>query len=93
MMVIGGSIAAAVIVIIAGLVMFMRGRGDPEYNKWVESDDSLFDDPGPVSSPPGRPAVTERGEMIDGYEVIEYPSGTGLWFYRDPNSGQWVEWR
>ena len=93
MLVIGGSIAVVLIVIIAGLVMFMRGRGDPESNKWLESDDALFDDPGPVSSPPGKPPVTERGEMIDGYEAIEYPPGTGLWFYRDSNSGQWVEWR
>ena len=93
MLVIGGSIAVVVIVIIAGLVMFLRGRSEPESNKWVESDDALFNDPGPISSPPGKPPVTERGEMIDGYEALEYPPGTGLWFYRDPNSGQWVEWR
>ena len=93
MLVIGGSIAVVLIVIIAGLVMFMRSRSEPESNKWLESDDALFDDPGPVSSPPGKPPVTERGEMIDGYEAIEYPPGTGLWFYRDSNSGQWIEWR
>ena len=93
MLVIGGSIAIVVIVIIIGLVMFVRGRGEPESNKWLESDDSLFDDPGPTRNPPSQPSVTERGEFIDGYEAIEYPPGTGLWFYRDPNSGQWMEWK
>jgi len=93
MLVIGGSIAIVVFIIIVGVIMFIRGRSETESNKWLESDDSLFDDPGPSSSPPGRPPVTERGEMIDGYEAIEYPPGTGLWFYRDPNSGQWIEWR
>ena len=93
MLVIGGSIAIVVIVIIIGLVMFIRGRGESESNKWLESDDSLFDDPGPVGNPPSQPPVTERGEFIDGYEAIEYPPGTGSWFYRDPNSGQWMEWK
>ena len=93
MLVIGGSIAAVLFIIIIGVIMFIRGRSDSESNKWLESDDSLFDDPGPTSSPPGKPPVTERGEMIDGYEAIEYPPGTGLWFYRDPTSGQWIEWR
>ena len=93
MLVIGGSIAIAVIVIIIGLVLFVRGRGEPESNKWLESDDSLFDDPGPTRNPPSKPPVTERGEFIDGYEAVEYPPGTGLWFYRDPDSGQWIEWR
>ena len=93
MLVIGGSIAIAVIVIIIGLVLFVRGRGEPESNKWLESDDSLFDDPGPTRNPPSKPPVTERGEFIDGYEALEYPPGTGLWFYRDPDSGQWIEWR
>ena len=42
---------------------------------------------------PSRPPITARGEMYDGYEGIEYPVGSGKWFYRDPESGAWIDWR
>ena len=42
---------------------------------------------------PTSPPITARGEMYDGYEGMEYPAGSGNWFYRDPESGSWVEWR
>ena len=37
--------------------------------------------------------ITVRGEMIDGYEAIQFPAGSGNWFYRDPTTGAWIEWR
>jgi len=33
-----------------------------------------------------------RGTMQDGYEVIQYPEGSGSWYYRDQATGKWMEW-
>jgi len=41
---------------------------------------------------PDRPSPNTRGEIRDGYEVIEYPKGTGAWWYRDNETGHWMEW-
>jgi len=35
---------------------------------------------------------TDNDEMIDGYEAMEYPQGSGNWWYKDAASGQWMEW-
>ncbi|MDP6235574.1 MAG: hypothetical protein QF364_07015, partial [Candidatus Poseidoniaceae archaeon] len=45
-----------------------------------------------VSNPPSRPPLNAVGEMYDGYEAIEFPKNSQKWFYRDPQTGQWVEW-
>jgi hypothetical protein len=49
---------------------------------------------GPETAPPdsSRPSPNESGEWKDGYEVIEYPPGSGGWWWRDPETGQWTEW-
>ena len=42
----------------------------------------------PVSAPGGgKPSPTVTGQMRDGYEVVEYPDGSGNWWWRDPNTG------
>lgn len=57
----------------------------------------------PVTAPPqyppmkapavSTPNVNMRGKFdADGYETIEYPSGSNNWFYRDNDSGQWMVW-
>ena len=50
----------------------------------------------PAYAPPqssGKPPSHQQGEMRDGYEVLEYPAGSGQWWFRDQASGQWMEWR
>ena len=89
-----GIIAAVVIfamLAITGAVLFMRGRSDD--NDWAEepvnmiaTQDRMFD------SGPSGPSPTMRGQMQDGYEVLEHPAGSGSWWYRDSVSGKWVEW-
>jgi hypothetical protein len=89
-MVVGGVLAA--MGASAVFLMFMRGRRDEE-DDWAEApvdmipeQDRMFD------SGPMGPTPTMRGEMQDGYEVLEYPAGSGSWWYRDTVSGKWVEW-
>ena len=89
-----GIIAALVIfsmLAITGAVLFMRGRSDDsdwadEPVNMIASQDRMFD------SGPSGPSPTMRGEMQDGYEVLEHPAGSGSWWYRDSVSGKWVEW-
>ena len=37
------------------------------------------------------PEYATRGAMREGREWIEYPEGSGISFYRDPSTGQWVK--
>ena len=76
---------------ITGLVLFLRGRGEDD-DDWADeptdmipAEDRMFD------SGPMGPTPTMRGEMQDGYEVLEYPAGSGSWWYRDTVSGKWGE--
>jgi hypothetical protein len=85
-----GAVIAAMLGITA-VVLYMRGRSDED--DWAEepvnmiaAQDRMFD------SGPSGPTPTMRGEMQDGYEVLEYPAGSGSWWYRDSTSGKWVEW-
>ena len=85
-----GAVIAAMLGITA-VVLYMRGRSDED--DWAEepvnmivSQDRMFD------SGPSGPTPTMRGEMQDGYEVLEHPAGSGSWWYRDSVSGKWVEW-
>tara|TARA_B110000014_G_scaffold237959_1_gene204273 strand:- start:376 stop:651 length:276 start_codon:yes stop_codon:yes gene_type:complete len=87
-----GAIGLAAMGGVTALVLFMRKRRD-EDNDWSDAsynmgaaEDRLFD------GGPGGPPPTMRGEMQDGYEVIEYPEGSGSWYYRDPVSRKWTEW-
>ena len=47
----------------------------------------------PEYSPPSKPSDNLEGQWRDGYEVLEYPSESGSWWYRDGQTGQWMEWR
>ena len=39
------------------------------------------------------PNANMRGEFNDeGFETLEYPSGSEYWYYRDQNTGQWMIW-
>tara|TARA_B100001750_G_scaffold242965_1_gene257293 strand:+ start:9 stop:1553 length:1545 start_codon:yes stop_codon:yes gene_type:complete len=66
---------------VAVLVLFRRRQSDD----WNYEEDVMFDSP-------DRPAPNMTGEMMDGYEVIEYPQGTNAWWYRDNETGHWMEW-
>jgi hypothetical protein len=72
---------------VATMILFRRRQSDElgyEEPRTV-SDDVMFDSP-------EQPPPSIKGEMRDGYEVIEYPQGTDAWWWRDPETGHWMEW-
>ena len=84
-------IVIATMLAITGVVLFLRGRSDEddwadEPANMIAAEDRMFD------SGPSGPTPTMRGEMRDGYETLEYPAGSGSWWYRDTVTGKWVEW-
>jgi len=61
----------------------------------------MYDSPAPVDSivsapvqggPPRTPPPGHQGHMNDGYEITEYPNGSGSWWWKDPATGDWNEW-
>jgi hypothetical protein len=42
----------------------------------------------------GHPPKEMKGELneSDGHEYLEYPSGSGAWFYRVHSTEEWVSW-
>jgi hypothetical protein len=85
-------IVTVLMLVIASAVLLLRGRGDSDDN-WVEepatmmaAQDHMFD------GGPSGPSPTMRGSMQDGFEVLEYPEGSGSWYYRDSSTGKWSEW-
>ena len=94
MVLIGGSIGLIVILIAVGLFITLRNRGDEVDEKRFAKEEELFDTmASSIVATPTIPPITARGEMIDGYEAIQFPAGSGNWFYRDPTTGAWIEWR
>ena len=67
---------------------------DEKYNQFVNQFSNNIAT-SEVSQPrrgPRRPPKVASGEWIDGYECLEYPTDSGNWFYRDPETEQWVDW-
>jgi hypothetical protein len=85
-------IVTVLMLVISAAVLLLRGRGDSGDN-WVgepatmmAAQDHMFD------GGPSGPSPTMRGSMQDGFEVLEYPGGSGSWYYRDSTTGKWSEW-
>ena len=57
--------------------------------------EQLLVDDGPstpvFSDHPGKEINGKVGES-DGYEYLEHPVGSGIWFYRNRSNGEWVKW-
>ena len=88
-------VLVAIIAVIASLILLRNRRDEIDEKQFVRQEE-LFETVAITTTTPAapsRPPVTTRGEMYDGYEGIEFPVGSGKWFYRDPESGAWVEWR
>ena len=72
----------------------VSNRGDEADVNRFAIEEELFDTmASSIVATPTIPPITARGEMIDGYEAIQFPAGSGNWFYRDPTTGAWIEWR
>jgi len=47
-----------------------------------------------VQSHAGHPSKEMQGRLneSDGHEYLEYPTGSGAWYYRRSSNGEWNEW-
>ena len=101
-----GVVVAGLILAIVAATVFVR-RGGSDDGDWYEQENAMFDEPyktipsvtvapvssAPISSAPSSPPPSHQGYMQDGYEVSEYPAGSGNWWWKDPQSGTWSEWK
>lgn len=93
-----GTIIAVLIFAILGAVLFIRNGGSNDDNDWYQQD-MMFEQEAHKQVPevtstsrPRGPPPSHQGYMQDGYEVSEYPAGSGNWWWKDPQTGQWKEW-
>jgi hypothetical protein len=98
---IGGSVG---LVLFAGLIglLFVRRRRILALEKEFDEDDEEFygedfyDEVLTSFSTSNEtsklPPLHAEGQQIDGYETIEYPADSGSWYYRDEDTGEWIEW-
>ena len=94
-----GAISLALILGLVAATMYVRkgGKDDDWYKEEV-----MFEEPHHVqpaapaahlSYAPSGPPPSHKGRMQDGYEVSEYPTGSGNWWWKNPENGSWSEWK
>ena len=93
---IAASATGALLVAIFVAVLVLRGReSEPPIDKAFAAEEAMFNELAASISTnlPSKPPKSATGEMYDGYEGLEYPAGSDQWYYRDPGTGEWTEWR
>ena len=98
-----GALAAVLVIAILAATMYVRRGSSQGDDDWYEQQDTMFDDPykevpsitvaPPVAAAPRSPPPSHQGYMQDGYEVTEYPQGSGNWWWKDAQTGRWTEWK
>ena len=93
-----GALIGVIVLLIAGAAMFVR-RGSSNEDDWYQ-EDALFNQEvyktepvGFAAAAPSSPPPNHAGTMQDGYEVSEYPQGSGNWWWKDAETGRWNEWK
>ena len=77
------SVTLLVIISVVG-VIFIRKRNSDEDEDEDEEEESEYSD---------EPNYTMRGEINDdGWEVLEYPSDSGRWWWKDQENHCWQSW-
>ena len=72
------------------------GGSDNYFNSGVERQTAMNAPPSTMPSTlptPQNPPSNIQGTMQQGHEVIEWPAGSGKWWYRDQSTGQWAVWQ
>ena len=77
----------------AGALVFLFLRKGGKDDEWASDSAGIYTDEDRLFNSPNAPAPGLRGEMMDGYECIEHPAGSGAWWYRDTATGKWTEWK
>ena len=89
-MIVASGVGLAVVGAGALVFLFLRRGKDDE---WASDSGEIYTNEDRLFNAPNTPAPGMRGEMMDGYECIEHPAGSGAWWYRDPATGKWAEWK
>lgn len=93
---VAASATGALLVAIFVAVLLLRGRSsEPVVDKDFAVEEAMFEElvASASATPPSKPPRSATGQMYDGYEGLEYPAGSEQWYYRDPGTGEWTEWR
>lgn len=92
--VVGTGIGLIALAVVSVLFLLRSRSSDPMIDdEQFTKEEILFEEfANQVTNQPSRPPLNAVGEMYDGYEAIEFPKNSQKWFYRDPQTGQWVEW-
>jgi hypothetical protein len=104
----GGIGGGVLVLAIISLLFVRRGGSIGDNDWKYEEEDTLFDShnnpydssasveeiaTAPMQSgPPRTPPPGHQGHMNDGYEVTEYPEGSGSWWWKNPAIDDWSEW-
>jgi len=85
---IGGGI---LLILVAGLVSILMRKGEEKPEQKELEDEVLFEiaqksELLPIDDGPD-PSIT--GDIKDGFEWIEHPTGSGIWFFKDKDTLQW----
>ncbi|MEE3083127.1 MAG: hypothetical protein VX320_03430, partial [Candidatus Thermoplasmatota archaeon] len=89
-MIVASGVGLAVVGAGALVFLFLRRGKDDE---WASDSGEIYTNEDRLFNAPNTPAPGMRGQMMDGYECIEHPAGSGAWWYRDPATGKWAEWK
>jgi hypothetical protein len=108
MLTLGGIGGGVLVLAIISLLFVRRGGSIGDNDWKYEEEDTLFDShnnpydssasveeiaTAPMQSgPPRTPPPGHQGHMNDGYEVTEYPEGSGSWWWKNPAIDDWSEW-
>jgi len=77
----------------AGALVFLFLRKGGKDDEWASDSAEIYTNEDRLFNSPNSPAPGVRGEIMDGYECIEHPAGSGAWWYRDTATGKWTEWK
>ena len=91
------------VIFVGGLVFFgMEAFARDKYEDWDDEDYEADEEYSQIASSisrknSSRPVRQEQVDINwqgvwddDGYEWIEHPEGSGIWYWRDQDTGQWV---
>jgi hypothetical protein len=98
---IGGSVGLILFAGLIGLFLVRRRRRMALEKEFDEDDEEFYGEDfydemvssfSSSNETSQLPPLHAEGQQIDGYETIEYPTDSGTWYYRDEDSGEWIEW-
>jgi hypothetical protein len=83
-----GGVILGGLFLLTAIILVVKNNASPKHDN----------DPGSAApempaqlTPQEDPSVNWQGRRgDDGYEWLEHPQGSSIWFWRDPQTGQWT---